>query len=83
MDSDTTEITLTSVTGSYSWSGESSGTYGFGNYGGQMGGGRMGNWTDDSQMPDDGQTPDEGEEQVPEDSEDSQPANVGENGQMV
>lgn len=48
-----------------------------------MGGGRMGNWTDDSQMPDDGQTPDEGEEQVPEDSEDSQPANVGENGQMV
>ncbi|MCD8398843.1 MAG: carbohydrate-binding domain-containing protein, partial [Lachnospiraceae bacterium] len=73
VDSDTTEITLTSVTGSYSWSGESTGTYGFGNYGGRMSGGRMGNWTDDGQIDesfDDSQMP--GDAQVDENFDDSQ-----------
>ncbi|MCC8103607.1 MAG: carbohydrate-binding domain-containing protein [Clostridiales bacterium] len=63
VDSNTTEITLASVAGSYSWSGESSGTDGFGNYSGQMGGGRMGRWTDDGQMDEsfeDSQVPDDG-----------------------
>ncbi|MCD8348071.1 MAG: carbohydrate-binding domain-containing protein [Lachnospiraceae bacterium] len=98
VDSDTTEITLTSVTGSYSWSGESTGTGGFGNFGGQMGGGRKGNRMDDSQMdenfddsqmPDDSQIPDNqmsdnGDmEQMSENTQDSQPSNVGGNGQMV
>ncbi|MCD8023892.1 MAG: carbohydrate-binding domain-containing protein [Lachnospiraceae bacterium] len=91
VDSDSTEITLSSVAGNYSWSGELSGTRGGGPVGGQMGGGRMddnsggrmGSSDDSSQMgdlPDGSQLPDAGDgETMPDNSGDSAAGRPGGN----